>query len=292
MSTREGATEDGLAKMMVGREVLLRVDKQPADVVHVQVSEHHVGHVLDAEHAFDGGVGLQGGLRRAGGHRLDAARPRDAEGVGRAGPEHRLHGDPTRHRDAFASRCATRDRERQVGTAYGFGLFVDNAFAGEININNVVRGAFQCGVVGYWIDERQAGNRYVAEGLAVLCRFAFDELHLHRLEICIVPRNTNSRRVMEVLRIRDEGVAILGESGSGKSVALHMLEDFGFYCIDNIPAALLKPFVSYTVRSPEPRYERGYGAMFSAHIGQADEGCDFDYLETSYGAPVEEPVIY
>ena len=47
-----------------------------------------------------------------------------------------------------------------------------------------------------------------------------------------------------------------GLSGSGKSVALHMLEDLGFYCIDNIPAALLKPFISYTVRSPEPTYER------------------------------------
>jgi dihydroxy-acid dehydratase len=29
---------------------------------------------------------------------------------------------------------------------------------------------------------------------------------------------------------------------------------------------------------PAPRYLRGYGAMFSAHIGQADEGCDFDFL--------------
>jgi ribosomal-protein-alanine N-acetyltransferase len=116
--------------------------------------------------------------------------------------------DPTRHRDAFASRCATRDRERQIGTAYGFGLFVDNAFAGEININNVVRGAFQCGVVGYWIDERHAGKRYIAEGFAMISRFAFDELHLHRLEICIVPRNSKSRRVMEVLNIREEGVAL------------------------------------------------------------------------------------
>jgi [ribosomal protein S5]-alanine N-acetyltransferase len=116
--------------------------------------------------------------------------------------------DPTRHRDAFASRCSTRDRERQVGSAYGFGLFVDNAFVGEINVNNVIRGAMQCGTVGYWIDQRHAGNRYVAEGVAVACRFAFDELHLHRLEICIVPRNTNSRRVMDVLAIRDEGVAL------------------------------------------------------------------------------------
>ena len=51
-------------------------------------------------------------------------------------------------------------------------------------------------------------------------------------------------------------IVLSGLSGSGKSVALHMLEDLGFYCIDNIPAALLKPFISYTVRSPESTYER------------------------------------
>jgi dihydroxy-acid dehydratase len=43
---------------------------------------------------------------------------------------------------------------------------------------------------------------------------------------------------------------------------------------------------------PPPRYERGYGWMFSRHILQANEGCDFDFLETSFGAAVPEPVIY
>lgn len=116
--------------------------------------------------------------------------------------------DPTRHRDAFASRCAARDRERQMGVAYGFGLFVDNVFAGEVNLNNVVRGALQTGTIGYWIDRARAGQRYVAEAVIVLARFAFDDLYLHRLEICIVPRNANSRRVMEVLAIREEGIAV------------------------------------------------------------------------------------
>jgi UPF0042 nucleotide-binding protein len=51
-------------------------------------------------------------------------------------------------------------------------------------------------------------------------------------------------------------IIVSGLSGSGKSVALHMLEDLDFYCIDNIPAALLKPFISHTVRSPEPDYAR------------------------------------
>jgi dihydroxy-acid dehydratase len=43
---------------------------------------------------------------------------------------------------------------------------------------------------------------------------------------------------------------------------------------------------------PLPRYGRGYGWMFSQHIRQAHEGCDFDFLETSFGAPVSEPVIF
>jgi len=40
-----------------------------------------------------------------------------------------------------------------------------------------------------------------------------------------------------------------------------------------------------------PRYERGYGWMFSRHIKQASEGCDFDFLETGFGRPVPEPDI-
>jgi dihydroxy-acid dehydratase len=42
----------------------------------------------------------------------------------------------------------------------------------------------------------------------------------------------------------------------------------------------------------KPRYERGFGLMFTKHVRQAHEGCDFDFLETSHGAPVPEPEIY
>jgi dihydroxyacid dehydratase/phosphogluconate dehydratase len=41
---------------------------------------------------------------------------------------------------------------------------------------------------------------------------------------------------------------------------------------------------------PPPHYERGYGAMFSQHIGQADEGCDFDFLAAPGHVP--EPEIH
>ena len=42
--------------------------------------------------------------------------------------------------------------------------------------------------------------------------------------------------------------------------------------------------------TPESHYLRGYGAMFSAHIGQADEGCDFDFLQGQ--AATAEPEIH
>jgi ribosomal-protein-alanine N-acetyltransferase len=120
-------------------------------------------------------------------------------------PAHLL--DPTRDREAFLSRCTARERDRQMGVAFGFGVFIGADFAGEVNLNSVARGALQGATVGYWIDQAKAGNRYVAEAVVVLARFAFEQLHLHRLEICIVPRNRNSRRVMETLRVRDEGLA-------------------------------------------------------------------------------------
>ena len=43
-------------------------------------------------------------------------------------------------------------------------------------------------------------------------------------------------------------------------------------------------------RKPPPRYERGYGRLFSEHVSQANEGCDFDFLER--GAPTPDPEIH
>jgi UPF0042 nucleotide-binding protein len=50
-------------------------------------------------------------------------------------------------------------------------------------------------------------------------------------------------------------VIISGVSGSGKSVALHVLEDLGFYCVDNIPVPLLKPFVDEIVWRKDPAFD-------------------------------------
>ena len=44
-------------------------------------------------------------------------------------------------------------------------------------------------------------------------------------------------------------------------------------------------------KEPEPRYERGYGYIYSKHIEQADKGCDFDFLKSDFGSAVKQPEI-
>ncbi len=115
--------------------------------------------------------------------------------------------DAVEDRQAFAARCGARAREVQMGSGYGFGIFVDGWFAGEINISSIHRGPFQSAYVGYWIDQRHAGKGYMPEALVLVCRFAFEQLGLHRLQVAIIPRNTASRRVAEKLELRNEGIA-------------------------------------------------------------------------------------
>jgi len=135
-------------------------------------------------------------------------RRRNADWLTKWEPQ-RVHGQPdtVEDKDAFAVRCSARQRERQLGTAYCFGIFVDGDFAGEINLSAVQRGPFQSAYIGYWIDEKHAGQGYTPEAVAVLACHAFEELHLHRIQIAIIPRNGASRRVMEKLGIREEGLA-------------------------------------------------------------------------------------
>ena len=115
--------------------------------------------------------------------------------------------DPAENVDAFARRCEIRERERSAGNAYSFGIFVDSLLCGEVNLNGVMRGSMQSATIGYWMDRAKAGHGYVPESVTVLSRFAFEELRLHRLEICIIPRNGNSLRVVEKLGWRHEGRA-------------------------------------------------------------------------------------
>jgi [ribosomal protein S5]-alanine N-acetyltransferase len=79
------------------------------------------------------------------------------------------------------------------------------AIAGIVNINTIIRGAFQNGSLGYAAFAPAAGQGYMTEGLGLIIRWAFSRLALHRLEAQIQPGNDASRRLVERLGFRNEG---------------------------------------------------------------------------------------
>ncbi len=115
--------------------------------------------------------------------------------------------DPVTDRDAFTARCGSWDRQRHLDAAYGYGVFLDGGFIGEVSLGTVHRGPFQTAFVGYWIDEPLAGRGLTPEAVALLVDHAFGHLKLHRVEAAVVPRNSASIRVVEKLGMRYEGVA-------------------------------------------------------------------------------------
>lgn len=116
--------------------------------------------------------------------------------------------DASKERRAFAALCGARDRERQLGTGFGFAIVIpDHGLAGVVNLSGIQRGPFQSSYLGYWIDEACAGQGYVPEAVAIMLRFAFEEAGLHRVQVAVIPRNHASRRVVEKLGLREEGLA-------------------------------------------------------------------------------------
>ncbi|MGP1347912.1 MAG: GNAT family N-acetyltransferase, partial [Phycisphaerales bacterium] len=75
----------------------------------------------------------------------------------------------------------------------------------SISINEISRGAFQNGVLGYWIGEAFARRGFMREAIGLCVRRAFVDLGLHRLEANIMPRNTASRGLIERCGFRLEG---------------------------------------------------------------------------------------
>ena len=84
---------------------------------------------------------------------------------------------------------------------------VDGRFAGQVTVNNVVRGSAQFASVGYWIDQRCAGRGVMPRAVALVIDHCFEQLGLHRIEVAIRPENSNSLRVVEKLGIAEVGYA-------------------------------------------------------------------------------------
>ena len=79
------------------------------------------------------------------------------------------------------------------------------AIAGIVTIDTIVRGRFQSASLSYAAFAPSAGQGYMTEGLALVLRYAFCELRLHRLEASIQPGNLASLRLVGRLGFRKEG---------------------------------------------------------------------------------------
>jgi [ribosomal protein S5]-alanine N-acetyltransferase len=77
--------------------------------------------------------------------------------------------------------------------------------AGVIMINEIVRGNFQSGYLGYYAFAPYNGRGYMTRGLKAVIAEAFRKQRLHRLEANIQPGNEASRRLVQRLGFRNEG---------------------------------------------------------------------------------------
>jgi ribosomal-protein-alanine N-acetyltransferase len=97
-------------------------------------------------------------------------------------------------------------REGRAGRTLSFGVEHHGILVGQVTLAGIAWGSLRSAHIGYWIDERTAGRGIIPTAVAMTCDFAFDQLHLHRLEINVRTENAASRRVAAKLGFRTEGL--------------------------------------------------------------------------------------
>ncbi|MBW3092381.1 GNAT family N-acetyltransferase [Bifidobacterium sp. 82T10] len=116
-----------------------------------------------------------------------------------------MHGSPL----TFAMWIQRQRQSEANGTGALFAIERNMRIVGQISLGAISYGAMRTGVVGYWVDQRQAGHGFAPLAVAMLADWAFYDPsgpRLHRLEIAILPENARSKRVAEKLGAHYEGV--------------------------------------------------------------------------------------
>ncbi|MDP3256285.1 MAG: GNAT family protein [Bosea sp. (in: a-proteobacteria)] len=112
-------------------------------------------------------------------------------------------------RNSFRLRVKRAAREIAADEAYS--LFVidarTDALLGGLTLGLVRRGVAQACTLGYWMGARHASKGHMSEAVRGALRFAFQDLALHRVEAACLPSNEPSRRLLERVGFRHEGLA-------------------------------------------------------------------------------------
>jgi ribosomal-protein-alanine N-acetyltransferase len=106
----------------------------------------------------------------------------------------------------FTSMTRRLRADGRAGRALPFVITCDGKFAGQLNVAGIVRGSMDSAHIGYWVDEKFAGRGVMPTAVALVVDHCFGPVGLHRIEVNIRPENAASRRVVEKLGFREEGI--------------------------------------------------------------------------------------
>ena len=96
--------------------------------------------------------------------------------------------------------------EAQAGRMLPFVVTYRGRLAGQLTVAGITWGSMCSAHIGYWVDRAVAGRGVMPTAVALVTDYCFRTLGLHRVEICIRPENGPSRRVVEKLGFREEGL--------------------------------------------------------------------------------------
>jgi ribosomal-protein-alanine N-acetyltransferase len=106
----------------------------------------------------------------------------------------------------YVSMARTMRREARQGLTVPWVVTFGGRFVGQLTVGSIVWGSARSAQVGYWIDEAYAGRGITPTALALAMDHCFFVIGLHRVEATIRPENHASRRVVEKLGFREEGL--------------------------------------------------------------------------------------
>ena len=156
-------------------------------------------------------------LMRGAGLMLRPPQPSDYAGWAElrdASRDHLMPWEPQWARDelsrwAYRRRLRYYQRDQREDLGYAFFIFIEatNELIGGLTISNVRRGVTQAGALGYWLGAAHTGKGFMRRSVAMATDFAFEELHLHRVEAACLPSNTRSIAVLRKNGFQEEGLA-------------------------------------------------------------------------------------
>jgi ribosomal-protein-alanine N-acetyltransferase len=106
-------------------------------------------------------------------------------------------------------RAMVHDLRRQArqGRAMPFAVTVEDEFAGQLTVSNIVGGSARWAQIGYWVDRERAGHGVMPVAVALAVDHCLFAAGLHRVEVAIRPENTASLRVVHKLGFVEFGYA-------------------------------------------------------------------------------------